>query len=77
MVSLPPTRSNSAPADSQQLDLHDRRDLADFVEEQGAAMGQFKSPSTLPQGAGEGPFSWPNSSASEQDFRQRRAADFD
>ena len=33
---------------TQQLDLHDRRDLADFVEKEGAPMGQFKPSATLP-----------------------------
>ena len=40
----------------QQLDLHVQREIADLIQEQGAAMGQFKASDTIRQSASEGTF---------------------
>src|SRR5579863_2786986 len=41
--------------DTEQFGLHFQRNLADFVEEQGAAVGQFHAAHFARDGAGEGP----------------------
>ena len=72
IVSLPPTRSNFRSCKHpQQLDLHDRRDLSDFVEKQRASMGQFKPPATLPQRPREGTLFMAEQFRLEQRFRAR------
>ena len=38
---------------AQQLDLHGQRHVADFIQEQRAAVGQFKTPGAAGDGAGE------------------------
>ena len=52
---------------SQQLGLQRQRELADLVEEQGALIRQLELARPVVDGAGEGPFTWPNSSLSATD----------
>ena len=49
---------------SEQLGLERPGDFADFVEQQGAAMGGFELAFSQTVRAGESAFSWPNSSSS-------------
>ena len=51
----------------QELGLRCRRHVADFVEEQRAAIGLLKLADTPAVGAGEVPRSWPKSSLSSSD----------
>jgi len=46
----------------QQRDLCFGRQVADFVEQDGATVRRFESAQTSLQRAGKAPFSWPNSS---------------
>jgi hypothetical protein len=52
--------------DAQQLGLELRRHLGDFIEENRAAVGHLESADALGDRAGEGAFSWPNSSLSSR-----------
>src|SRR5690606_12062271 len=49
---------------AQQARLGIQRQLADLVQEQGAAVGGLHQAGATGAGAGEAPFSWPNSSDS-------------
>ena len=66
MEVLEPIRSNSRSWRMQQLGLGAQRHLADLVEEDGALVGAFEAALAHGHGAGEGPFSWPNSSVSSR-----------
>ena len=48
----------------KELGLDLGRNLADLIEEDGAAVGELEAADALGDGAGEGPFSWPKSSLS-------------
>ena len=49
---------------AQQLGLHRLGQLADFVEEHRAAVGDFEQTDAVLVGTGEAPLRWPNSSLS-------------
>ena len=49
---------------AQQLDLHVERQIADLVEEGGAAVGQFDQPFFVACAPVNAPRTWPNSSLS-------------
>ena len=53
--SLEPTRSKVISCNAQQLGLHFPGDVADLVEEQGAAVGQLEAAGPVADGAGERP----------------------
>src|SRR5260370_6773817 len=59
--------------DAQQLGLQRQRKLADFVEEDASAFGDFQQPFFLANGAGECSFLVPEQLAFEKRFRQRGA----
>ena len=74
----PPTRSNSPLLQhAQELGLHGRRQLADLVEEERAAVGQLEAPGLLAVGAGEGAALVAEQLALEQRLGQRRAVERD
>ena len=56
--------------DAEQLGLHGQRNLADLVEEDGAAVGQLEPALALADGAGEGPFLVAEELAFQQRFGQ-------
>ncbi len=56
---------------AQEFGLESRRDLADLVEKQGAAMGQLETPLAFGGGAGEGAFFVPEQFGLQQGFGQR------
>ncbi|MNZ11188.1 hypothetical protein D3C78_280510 [compost metagenome] len=58
---------------AQQLDLHLQRHVADLVEEQGAAVGQFEAPCPAGDGTGEGALLMAEELAFQQ-FRRDGAA---
>ena len=63
---------------AQQLRLQRRRQLADLVEEQRAAVGDSPAcPRLVATAPVNAPRSWPNSSRLEQRFGERRAVDRD
>ncbi len=57
--------------ESQQHDLHALVEIADFVEEQRAAVGHFDEPFSRRVGPGEGPFPVTEELTFDQVFRQR------
>ena len=63
--------------DAQQLGLHFEADVADFVEEQGAAVGQLEAADLVAMGAGERPFDVAEQLAFEQVGGQGGAVDLD
>src|SRR5207237_816059 len=63
--------------DAQQAHLQPRRQLADFVEEQRAAVGQLEAAATGLGGAGEGPLLMAEQLALEHAFGERSAVDGD
>ena len=67
-VRVPPTRSNSrCLEDAEELGLQAGGDLADFVEEEGAAVGGFEAcPFFCATAPVNEPFSWPKSSLSSR-----------
>ena len=62
---------------AQQLGLERRRDLADLVEEQRAAVGQLEAALAGVDGAGEGALLVAEQLGLQQRLRQRRAVDLD
>jgi hypothetical protein len=60
---------------TQQLDLHRQRHVADFVEEQGAAVGQFETPGTAGDRTGKGALLVAEQFAFQQLGRDRPAVD--
>ncbi len=62
---------------AQQLDLHHRRQFADFIEKQGAAVGDLEEAGLLLDGAGEGAFFVAEEFALEQVFGDGAAVDGD
>ena len=58
---------------AEQFRLHGQRDLADLVEEDGAAVGQLEPPLALADGAGERPLLVAEQLALQQRLGQRRA----
>src|SRR5271157_2977530 len=61
----------------QQLDLHALVKLADLVEEERAAIGDFEKPLAIGIGAGEGPLAMAEELALDQVLGQRAAVDGD
>ena len=59
----------------QQSDLHGRRNIADLVQEDRAAVGQREPPRLVAFGVGEGPRFVPEQLALQQRVRQRRTVD--
>ena len=59
----------------QQLDLHRQRHIADFVEEEGAPLGQFEAAAPGGNGTGEGPLLVTEQLALEQLRRNGAAVD--
>ena len=62
---------------SQQLDLRRQGNVADFVEEQSALIGQLKAPLARGYGPGVGPLLVAEKLVFDQAFRQGAAVDFD
>ena len=62
---------------AQQFGLHRLGQLADFVEEQRAAVGDFEQADAVLVGAGEAAFAMAEQFAFDQTFRQRAAVDGD
>ena len=60
----------------QQLDLHRQRHVADFVEEQRTAIGQFETPGTAGDRTGEGALLVAEQFAFQQLCRDRPAVDW-
>ncbi|MNL22668.1 hypothetical protein D3C87_1440240 [compost metagenome] len=60
---------------AQQLDLHRQRHVADFIEEQGAAVGQFESTGAAGDRPGEGALLMTEQLAFQQLGRDRPAVD--
>jgi len=54
---------------AQQFGLQVEGNLADLVEQQGAAVGEFEPSFTSVGGAGKAPFSWPEELAFDQVLR--------
>ena len=63
--------------DAQQFRLNVERQLADFVQEDRSAVGQFEAADAAGDGAGEGPFFMAEQLAFHQASRQCRAVDLD
>src|SRR6202007_1259583 len=61
--------------EAQQLDLQCRGDLADLVEEDGAAVGRLEQPFALALGVGESAALVAEELALEEGLRQRAAGD--
>ena len=61
--------------DAQQLGLHGGGHVADFVEEDRAAVGHLESAAPLADGAGEGALFMAEQLAFQQGFRQGRTVD--
>ena len=59
--------------DAQQLDLKGRRGVADFIEQQGAAIGTLEQPDVILMSAGEGAAFVPEQLGLQQGVGQRRA----
>src|SRR5208337_4415713 len=62
---------------AQELGLKFERNIADFVEEKGSVVSQFKAPDFLCDSAGKGAFFVAEKFAFEQAGRDRRAIDLD
>ena len=60
---------------TKQLDLHVHGQVADFVQKQGATMGQLKAPQTVGHGPGEGTFAMTEEFAFNQVTRNGPAID--
>ncbi|MCY1431760.1 hypothetical protein D9M71_477360 [compost metagenome] len=60
---------------TQQLDLHRQRHVADFIEEQGTAVGQLKTPGTAGDGPGKGALLVAEQFAFQQLGRDRATVD--
>ena len=63
--------------DAQELDLRRRRDLADLVEEERAAVGLLEAPGAPPIGAGEGALLVAEELALEERLGERGAVERD
>src|SRR5690242_7165203 len=63
--------------DAEQLGLHRERHFADFIEEQSAAIGEFKAAGLVLQSAGKRTLDVPEELALEETFRYRAAIQFD
>ena len=61
--------------ETEQLDLHRRRDLSDFVEKGRAAVGGLEDARMIPDGPGEGPPDMAEQLRFQQVFRDRPAID--
>jgi len=60
---------------AEQLELQQRADVADFVEEQRPAVGGLKQAHLVAHGAGEGPFDMAEELAFQECFGDRRAVE--
>jgi len=61
----------------EDLALHGQRHVADFVEKDGAAVGEFENPLVAPAGIGVGPFLVSEKFVFQQVFRDRGAVYFE